>query len=205
MADFRVVLLAGEEYAARPAVASFLLSEYGDAESGGMLLRRESLRAVESLPEGSIILLLGASDSVVRDLVRLRDSVERLRVVSLFCDGDVLPLEEACDIVVDLAVTGDLLADERTTAPSTLPDAELGFLLYTAALAFDVDGFDAKPPAEKRPSALLADALVRARSYAKNRTAGASWSFAPFSDPETGLRSANHMLFSSVSPGASVP
>ncbi len=204
-ADFRVVLLAGDDYADRPAVASFLLSEYGDAGNGGMLLRPETLRGVETLPEGSILLLLGAPDSAIRDLVRLRDSVGRLFVVSLFSEGDALPLESACDIVVDLAAGGELLADETSVSPSVFSDYELGFLLYTAALAFDVEGFDDKTPAERRPATLLADALVRARSHSRNRTAGASWAFAPFVDPETGLRSANHIVFSSAPAGGVAP
>ncbi len=215
MADFRVVLLAGEDFAARPAVASFLLSEYGDAGDGGMLVRLPTLRGLETLPEDSILLLLGAPDSVVRDLVRLRDSVPRLSVVSLFSAAEALPLEEACDLVIDLAAGGELLADETSVSPSALPDAELGFLLYTAALACDQAKGGEPPsgetssaergPAARKAAGLLPDALVRARSYSKNKSAGATWVFTPFVDPDTGLRSANHLVFSSAAGGGVSP
>ncbi len=194
MAPFRVVLHAEGEFTERAKLADFLRAEYGDDSSGGMLIEAESLRFAEPLPEGSIVILVGADEQDSRDLARLRDASPALRVVSLFALAESLPLEALCDLVIDLDAGSGLLEQEEASALSCFTDAEIGFLLYVAALAFDREE---DPSVGVSPINRVNEAIDRARAYAKNRSAGIGWQFAAYQDPETGLRAANHLVFSS--------
>lgn len=194
MAPFRVALHAEGEFAERAKLADFLRAEYGDDSSGGMLIEAESLRFAESLPERSIVILVGADEQDSRDLARLRDASPTLRVVSLFALAEPLPLESLCDLVIDLEAGSALMEQEESSALSRFSDSEIGFLLYVAALAFDREE---DPSVGTSPINRVNEAIDRARTYTKNRSAGIGWQFAAYQDPETGLRAANHLVFSS--------
>ena len=185
---YTVLLVTGPAYASGEGLPAHLLGEYGDGENGGMLVTADNLKATESLPEGSVILTLGAREGTARDLARLRDRVPGLRIVSIFPLDEPLQVESLSDLVIDRITPSGILADEQAAAQESLSVPDLSFLLLVAALSVDIP--EVPPLPEKR----LTEALARARSNARLRNAGSTWTFAPWVDPETGLRSGNHCV-----------
>lgn len=192
---YAVLLVSGSAYASSADLCAHLAGEYGDEKNGGMLAAVDSLKSTESLPDGSVIITLGAREGTVRDLSRLRDLVSGLRIVSIFPLDEPLQVESVSDLVIDRLAPAGILADERSAAAESLSVPDLSFLLLVAALSVDIP--ELPPLPEKR----LAEALARARSNARLRNAGSAWTFTSWVDPETGLRSGNHCVLDTGAAG----
>lgn len=195
-----VVLLAlGESWASRPEILADITAEYGLLEDGGMLnilrypedfltegrVRLSALTAEASDAAVSMVIALGTPQGTSRELMRIRSSRSDIRLVSVFPEDEILPAEAASDLVLDQAISGDILADEGDLA---LTEADISFLLLVASLAGE------KILPGSSVSKLFPDVLESARKTTGRRMEALSWTFKPCIDPDTGLKAFNHLL-----------
>lgn len=202
-ADHQVLVMLGPTYASRPAILDGLISEYGLAGSGGMTFRlyypdsfkdgsktRLSILSERaSDPSVTIVVTVGAPEGTVRELAKIREARPDVRVVTLFPDDDILPSESVSTLLVNLPEAGELLADEGASAASgSIDDAALGMLILASVLA------EEKPVATEAPLARLTACLETARTLLRLRKDETRFALAPYVDPDTGLRSRNHLV-----------
>ena len=199
IADHQVLVLLGPDYSGRPAILSPIIEEYGLAGSGGMILqllypdsftidkkiRLSVLSETAKLPAATIIVTVGAPEGFVRELVKIRAAKPEICIISLFSADEVLPLEGVSSLVLDHAQAGELLAEENAVV---MPDPDLSVLVLAAML------FGEEKDASIAPIDALAIALDSSRRILKLKTAGAGWKFASYLDPDTNLRSRNHVI-----------
>lgn len=205
-ADHIVVVMLGEDYVGRPAILDALVTEYGLSGFGGMVLR---LDYPESFKEGSrtrlavlaerasdpsvtVVLALGAPEGTVRELNKIRANAPGTKILNLFPLDETLPCEAVSDLVADYPSPDELLADENATPPagsSLLDDGSLAQLMLASVLAWD--GTSPGAPVE-----LLSASLETARDLMKLKKNAAVWKLAPWVDPDTGLKSRNHLVVS---------
>lgn len=208
IADHQVLVLLGPDYADRPEILAPIIEEYGLAGSGGMILqlrypdsftvdkkiRLSILSDTAQLPSATVLLTVGSPEGFVRELVKIRASKPEMRIISLFSADEVLPLEGVSSLVLDYAQAGELLAEENT---AVLSDPDLSVLVLAAILS-----------GEERDAALspiegLAVALDASRRILKSKASGSGWKFAAYIDPDTNLRSRNHVILELPSGGSS--
>lgn len=198
-ADHQVLVLLGPDYADRPEILAPIIEEYGLSGSGGMVLplrypdsftvdkkiRLSVLSDTAKLPSATIVVTVGAPEGIVRELVKIRAARPDMRIMSLFSADEVLPLEGVSSLVLDFAQAGELLAEENT-AP--ISDQDLSVLVLAAMLSAE------ETDAAISPLDSLVVSLDASRRILKLKTAGTGWKFASFVDPDTNLRSRNHVV-----------
>jgi hypothetical protein len=206
-ADHRVLVMVGPSFAGRPELLSPVVEEYGvldDAipESPGMMTvmtwpdsfivekrpRLSKLTEAAEDPRVTIVATLGAPEGTVRELNRLRSSRPDLKILSLFGEDAALQLEAVSDLVLDRTSPKGILEDENATPGALLSDEAAGVLLLGALLSAE-DRDQSTAPLVK-----LSVSLDAARSYARNRHFGSDWTVSAFVDPDTGLKSRNHLV-----------
>jgi len=203
--DHKVVVMLGPLYADRPAVTESLLAEYGVAGYGGMvelmpypaaftrngLVRLSDLTDAVRSPGVTILVTVGAPEKTVTELNKLRADRRPLSVISVFPSDEYLPVEAVSDLVLDRSLSGEPLADEES---SLIPDADLGVLLLAAVLSGE------EKDGSISPQLRLETSLDSAKILAHQKKSCAGWSFSPWIDPETGLRSRNHLVLATAAP-----
>lgn len=206
-ADHRVLVMIGPSFAGRPELLSPAVEEYGvlDSaipESPGMMTvmtwpdsfivekrpRLSKLTEAAEDPAVTIVATLGAPEGTVRELNRLREARPDVRIVSLLGEDAALSLEAVSDLVLDRASPKGILEDENATPGSLLSDEAAGVLLLGALLSAEDRDQSAAPLVK------LSVSLDAARSYARNRHFGSDWTVSAFVDPDTGLKSRNHLV-----------
>ena len=123
----------------------------------------------------------------MRELVRIRAARPEVKIVTLFAEDNALPLEAVSDIVIDRVLPEGVLDDENASASAGLTDEESGLLLLGSALSAEEKDLTVPPLAR------LTTALDAARNLSKQKRLGSDWVFSAFIDPDTGLRSRNHL------------
>lgn len=205
-ADHRILVMLGPDFSGKPAVISELADEYGllDSaipESPGMMTvltwpdsfmvekhaRLNVLKTAADDPAVTIVVTIGAPEGTVRELVRIRAARPEVKIVTLFAEDNALPLEAVSDIVIDRVLPEGVLDDENSSASAGLTDEETGLLLLGSALSAEEKDLTVPPLAR------LTTALDAARGLSKQKRLGSDWVFSPFIDPDTGLRSRNHL------------
>jgi hypothetical protein len=186
-----------------------MTTEYGIAGAGGMTVKllypdsfkvsgiaRISVLADRAAESGvTIIVTVGAPEGTVNVLNRIRAANPSIKIVSLFPLDDALSVEAVSDIVADYPVPKEILSSENAAAASSsvpgsagsVNDSSLGLLVLASVLAEEGPSSDA-------PQARLAASLETARSLMKMKKTDASWNLSPWADPDTGLKSRNHLL-----------
>lgn len=193
----RVAVVAGPAYAsdvtgasgaaAGDSIFGELVEEYGLVADGGMLVFAKNVDAIRGDPSVSLVITVGAPERTARDLDRLRAAMPKIRIVTLFPTDEVLSVEAVSDLVIDIPVSTELLADENAQSASSVPRSELSFLLLAAALYAD------RGP-EESPAVRFDAAIVDARIAARLPGGGNGWQIAHFIDTDTGLKARNHFI-----------
>lgn len=205
-ADHRILVMLGPDFTGKPAVVSEMADEYGllDSaipESPGMMTvltwpdsfmvekhaRLSVLKTAADDPAVTIVVTIGAPEGTVRELTRIRAARPDIRIVTIFAEDDALPLEAVSDFVVDRVLPEGVLADENASASAGLSDDESGLLLLGSTLSAEEKDLTVPPLAR------LTLGLDTARGLSKQRRLGSDWVLASFIDPDTGLRSRNHL------------
>lgn len=211
--DRRVLVVLGPGYAGKGEILAGASATLGLADAGGELrvlsypadftvegrVNPKVLSEAAAEPRVDAVVALGAPAGFSREFAKIREARPAMPVVALICDDETLPLEASCGIVVDYATTdaagvsvrdddaaaGAALADE---ASSAIPDADLSLLLLAAV--HYARGTEAAPVDR------MTAAMTRAARETRQRGAQDGWSFEHFADPDTGLRSSNHLVAS---------
>jgi hypothetical protein len=110
-----------------------------------------------------------------------------LRMVSLFPADDAFQMEAVNSILIEYPSSGDILESENAVAP-VAPLVDLDVLMLAATLAAE------ETDASISPLDAFSTALDASRSLLRRKPALAGWTFVPYVDPETGLRSRTHLL-----------
>lgn len=203
-ADHRVVVMLGEEYASRPRLLEPLYAEYGIAGFGGMVVplswpgsflvekrpRLSVLSEIAREPDTTILVTVGAPEGTVRELEKIRNTRPGMKILTLFPLDEPLPVEAVSDLVLDFKASDQPLADENAPSGPLLDDSSMGVILLALALA----GEDLSSGVS--PLDAVSGALDRAGSLARQKKEVSGWSFSSYVDPETGLRSRNHLVLS---------
>ena len=209
VADHQVIVMLGPEYANRPAVLDAMTSEYGLAGAGGMTVKllypesfkvsgitRISVLAERAAESGmTIIVTVGAPENTVTVLNKIHAVNPAIKIVNLFPLDDALSVEAVSDIVADYPAPKEILSDENAPASAvaaagSVSDASIGLLILASALAEEGPAVDA-------PEVRLAASLEMARSFMKMKKSDIPWNIARWIDPDTGLKSRNHLLLES--------
>lgn len=199
IADHQVLVMLGSDYSLRTSLLDGLVSEYGLNTAGGMLLplfypesftrdkriRLSLLSETAALGETTIVVVVAGPEGTARELSKIRNAHPSMQIISLFPQEDILALEAVSSLVIDYTVAGDLLAAEDI---AFLSDSEIGVLLLASVL------FGEDPDPAVSPLLRLTRALDSARSALKQKNTGPKWSIASYVDPETNLRSWNHVM-----------
>lgn len=205
-ADHRILVMLGPSFAGRPALVEPIIEEYGVLdpdipESPGMMTimtwpdsfmvekhaRLSLLKNAADDPEITIVATLGAPEGTVRELTRIHAARPDVKIVTLFAEDDGLPLEAVSDLLVDRTLPEGVLAGENSSPDAGISDAAAGVLLLGAVLS--AEDRDATVP----PLTKLTVGLDSARSLAKLKRIGSDWVTSPFVDPDTSLKSRNHL------------
>lgn len=187
----RILLLAGKAYAggdpASDPLYAPLIEEFGLLSEGGMLGIVTSPQELLEDPSVTAVIVLAGPERTVRTLLRLRNERPGILILSIFPVDETLAVEAVSDLVIDLPVSPELLADENAPQAAAIPDGELSFLLLAAALFSDT-------PASDPPPVRFDGALAAARKSRGNPAAASLWSIVPYKDGDTGLKSRNHLV-----------
>lgn len=141
----KVLVILGEDYYKREKVLAYLNKNYvSDTDSkielytyGQMLTRSGNvlLRSIAEKIEASncdIVVTLGAPEGTARYLMQMQAKYPEKVYISLLPMEDTLPLEAACDIVVDFKLPDTLMNDEETF---TVSDEKVELLLVASVFA----------------------------------------------------------------------
>lgn len=200
IAGKQIIVMLGNDYAVRPTILASLITKYGDARTGGLILpmyypqsfivdKRLRLSLLSDAVEktaSSIVVTVGAPEGTVRELAKIRNSHPEMQIISIFSLDEIFPVEAVSSLVLDSPISSDLLAAESSTVIS---DAEIEVLILAAVLS--AEETDIKAPALER----FTYSLETAKSVLKQNKVGSDWKFSAFVDTETNLRSANHLVF----------
>lgn len=204
--DHRILVMLGPGFTGRTALLQGLTDEYGIydpsvPDSPGMMTvlswpdsflveKRPRLTVLKDSADDSaitVIVTIGAPEGTVRELTRIRASHPGKRIVTLFAEDASLPLEAVSDVLLDRTAPAGVLADEAALAAASLSDQELGLLLLGTTLSAE-DRDEATPPLTK-----VSVSLDAARNLMKLRNVGQNWLLSAYVDPDTALRSRNHL------------
>ena len=198
--------MLGPSFAGRPALIEPIIEEYGVLdpdipESPGMMTlmtwpdsfmvekhaRLSLLKNAADDPQITIVVTLGAPEGTVRELTRIHAARPDVKIVTLFAEDDGLPLEAVSDLLVDRTLPEGVLAGENSSPDAGISDASAAVLLLGSVLS--AEDRDATVP----PLTKLTVGLDSARNLAKLRRVGSDWVISPFVDPDTSLKSRNHL------------
>ena len=182
-----VYVYTGPEFNRLPLLAE-LTAEYGLAESGGSLVLVNSVTELENIPVASILLLVGADSRIVRPLSYFSANRLDVRIITLFPLVDAMEVECFSELVLDVSTSRDLLEAEASVGGSLVKDTDLA-VLFLAAVRF----------AKHRNWNLnrieqLNRELVISSQNAGRLALPTGWNITRFIDPETGIRSRNHLV-----------
>lgn len=194
----RILVALGPSWSNQPAILKHLLAEYGAVSSGGIVqllqypddflvegrVRLSVLTAAASDILVDTVITLGTPDGTVRELSRLHASRPELHILTLFPEDDALMVEAASELVIEQAVSSELLADEDGSA---LSNTDVSFLLFAVALSGESTD-------KISPLRCIELSVERARQLSRDKKAATGWAFLPRIDPDTGLKSRNHVL-----------
>ncbi len=197
--DHQVLILVGPEYTARTSILAPIFEEFGVADSGGMVIqmqypesfiidkkiRLSVFSETAKEPTVTVVVTVGAPEGIVRELMKIRAARPEMQIMSLFSADEVLPVEAVSNLVLDYAQAGELLAAENT---AVLSDTDLTVLILAAVLSGE------ESDSSIAPLDRLVVSLDASRRILKLKTAGAGWKIVPYVDPETNLRSRNHLV-----------
>lgn len=197
--DHQVVVMLGSDYSNRLELLDGLVSQYGIAGSGGMVLRLlypdsftvnkkisfAKLSEAAASPLTTIIVTVGAPEGTVLQLAKIRNSYPQMQIISLLPMDEGIQLEAVSSLVIDYTGSGSLLSEENL---AVLPDIELGLLIFAAVLSGE------KIDESLSPLVRMSNALDSAKRILKLNNTGSLWKFSAYVDPETNLRSRNHLL-----------
>ena len=221
-ADHRILVMLGPGFTGRAALLQGLTEEYGLydpalPDSPGMMTvlswpdsfiveKRPRLTVLKDSADDSaitVIVTIGAPEGTVRELTRIRAAHPEKKIVTLFAEDSGLPLEAVSDVLLDRTAPSGVLADEASLTAASLSDQELGLLLLGATLSAE-DRDSTTSPLTK-----VSVSLDAARNLMKLKGVGQNWLLSAYIDPDTALRSRNHLTveipLAAVSPGAGSP
>lgn len=205
-ADHQVVIVAGSPYAEKPAAFQPSIEKFGLSGSGGTLFqlvypqsftenKKTSLgvlsRAVSENNTRSV-LTIGVPEGMVGELTKIRNKFPEMKIITIFSADEQINLEAVSNLVIDMPSAGNMLDEEESTVVS---DGNLGILLYASVL-FAENPDETAPPLEK-----FVLALESAGKSLKQKQTVDSWKVSSYKDPDTNLRSRNHIVVNFASGG----
>ena len=179
----------GPEFS-RQSLLDPLVAEYGRTESGGLISVFTSVKELEELPYSAVVLTVGSDSGIIRPLSRLAGSRNDLRIISLFSLDDPVLLEYFSELVLDIALSGELLTPESETRGLPLGDREVSVLLVALVRSLEFRDWNKTRPEQLREQL---DYSFRALGYDGVPN---TWTLQHYLDPETGIRSRNHVQLS---------
>ncbi len=189
-----IAVWLGPSWSDRRDILDDLHAEFGQFADGGAVLSVTTIEEVRGLSPVRILVTVAVPERSVRELERFRASDPEIQILSVFPMDEVLPVEAVSDLVLDLPAASDILSGEAEDTAFSIPATELSSLLYVSVLALETDS----SPAPDRFSA----ALKLAREASRNQSVGSSWTVSAWKDPDTGIRSRNHLVIAMNGSGA---
>jgi len=181
-----VYVYTGPEFS-RASLLEPLIAEY-DPEAAGTLVRPfSSVSGLDEPEHGAIILTIGADANIIRPLTRLAERRRDLRILSLFSLDDPVLLEYFSELVVDSSTSRESSSPESETREIPVPDEELSLLVLSIVRYADERDWN-----RSRSEQLLGHLDSAFRSAGKNGIPP-GWDVLPYTDPESGIRSRNHL------------
>jgi len=182
-----VYLYLGPDFSHR-SILDLLAVDHGLSETGGSIHSFSAVSELEDLPFSSVVITVGADTGIIRPLSRLCESRNDLRIFSLFSLADPVLLEYCNELVLDIARDDTLMASEGESSAQTISDSSVVLLLETVF----------------RYSAGRDWNLSREEQLLRELTAVPDgWTFLPYIDPDTGIRSRNHLQLHIAGTGTS--
>lgn len=176
----------GPEFS-RQSLLEPLIAEYGRIGSGGLLSVFASVQDLDEIPFSSVILTIGADSGIIRPLSRLAEQRRDLRIISLFSLEEPVLLEYFSEIVLDVALSDALLTPESETRGLPVNDRELSLLMVALVRSLEFRDWN------KTRSGQLYEQLDELFREDDINGVPATWSIQPYTDPESGIRSRNHL------------
>lgn len=181
-----IAVWLGPAWNSRRDILDDLHAEFGQFAEGGAVLAVNTMEEVRGVSPVRILVTVAVPERSVRELERLRASDPEIQILSVFPMDEVLPVEAVSDLVLDLPAASDILSGEAEDTAFNFPSTELSSLLYVSVLALESES----APAPDR----FSSALKLAREASRNQSVGSSWTVSAWKDPDTGIRSRNHLV-----------
>lgn len=203
----RILAVLGQDYASNSEILLPLLDEYGSEADGGSvsvlrypesfkvdgIVRISRLAEVAAEKKVDMLVSVGIPEGSVNTLKKAADSNPSLKVLTILPDEDSLAMEALSDLVLTPYMSVDMLDEEKA---AVLSESDIGILLLSAVMAMqNVSGSATLTGGSIVPVKSLESSVTAILKRSGVKTPEQAWTFTAYTDPDTGLKARNHLVF----------